>query len=488
MDNKSKRGGQEVALPDAANLFYALRSMGYENTAAVADLIDNSIDAKANTIRITIDEDLSKIYIADNGVGMSEDTLRTSIRLGGKKDHSDRSDLGKYGLGLITASISMGRSIRIITKHNNEYHSAVLDCDEISRANDFVVNIYESTAAEIQSFDFRTDKATSGTVLIIDKCDKLQFTKYDDFARNLSSKIAQTFRVYLRNNNHIFVNDHDIEKNDVMLLERGAKTLVDADIDIKNPNGQGGTMHVLAVEAPDFGSKINSSLRLSIPGQGFYILRNNREIAAALEFPEVFKKHGDFNLLRIELNFGPDLDDLMGVNLKKHEIAPSQEVLSKLKDLLSEEIDAVRARAKKKQAEGKNKKNPFKPAAPITTPPTPKVDGGSVTPSEKITPPAEPELIAPSDKPEDYEFVFSVCAGSASEQLFKLLVTGKTIVIRYNIKSDFYAKSLLSDSSIPRYELDKFIINAIKSFMRVAGRAQLERFADELARSFEEKE
>ena len=168
MNNNSNMGGKEEnILPEAKGLFQALRDMGYENTAAIADLIDNSIDANATNIRITIDEDMQKIFIADDGIGMSAEVLNTAIKLGGKKAHDNSSDLGKYGLGLITASLSMGRVLRVITKNDNKYNTAVLDYDAVCETNKFIADFHESTKNEIEAFDFRTQNASSGTIIII---------------------------------------------------------------------------------------------------------------------------------------------------------------------------------------------------------------------------------------------------------------------------------------------------------------------------------
>jgi len=95
--------GVEV-IPSAKRLIRSLRDMGYEFAAAVADLIDNSIEARANTVRLDVEwngED-SYVMIADNGIGMSASQLREALRFGSERDY-DTEDLGKFGLGLKTA-------------------------------------------------------------------------------------------------------------------------------------------------------------------------------------------------------------------------------------------------------------------------------------------------------------------------------------------------------------------------------------------------
>lgn len=482
--NNNVRSGRENILPDAAGLFYALRSMGYENTAAVADLIDNSIDAEASNIWISIDNDLSKIFIADDGVGMSEETLRTAIRLGGKKAHDKGSDLGKYGLGLITASISMGRVVRIITKKDGLYNTATLDYDIIRETNLFNADFHKSTDAEIASFNYRTKDADSGTVLIIDKCDKLQYTRAKDLIDAVEESVSEVFRVYLSEGKHIYINESGVSAYDpLLLIVKGNRKLVDTDIDIKTNTGIEGKMHVLAVMIPDQGTKANRNLHLNIQGQGFYILRNNREIASGLEFPELFKKHNDFNLLRIELSFNPDLDDLMGINLKKHDIAPSQEVILALKKVLDTPIKKVREEMKTKQRK-KEQNNPF--ITPITPP-----NGGTTSPAPIVGGGSVDIPIIPSVEPveEKYTITFSTHAGNENDPLFKLSVSGKKITIYYNICNNYYSEKILADDYGLKVKeaLDNVIRASIEAYVDLSGTASsLPLFAEKLANSFNE--
>ncbi|MBQ6487029.1 ATP-binding protein [Candidatus Saccharibacteria bacterium] len=484
MDYKEPRGGQENILPDAAGLFYALRSMGYENTAAVADLIDNSIDAEANNIWISVDEDLNKIFIADDGVGMSEDTLHDAIRLGGKKAHDGASDLGKYGLGLITASISMGRVIRIITKKDGAYNTAVLDYDAIRQTNLFNADFHKSTDTEIASFNFRTNNSKSGTVLAIDKCDKLQYTRAKDLISAVDEYVGEAFRAFLKSGKKIFINGSEVHLYDPLLTGFGT-AIVDTDIDIKSKSGIEGKMHVLAVKIPDQGPKANKALRLNIKGQGFYILRNRREVAAALEFPEIFKKHNDFNLLRIELGFNSDLDDLMGVNLKKHDIAPSNEIIDALKVVLDEPVKKVREEMKEKQRRTQDD-NPFILSQ------TPKKPGKTVlTPTKKEK---EIEVPVPNDesaKELKFEIVFSNYAGDEKGPLFKHTIQGEKITVLYNTCSEYYYEKMPADGSSTKTKevLDDIIKASIMSYIRQSDAlSSIGPFLEEVSNAFSKTE
>src|SRR3954470_6775909 len=91
--------------PSASRLIGSLRDIGYDFATAVADLVDNSIAAGAGRIDIVTEFDGadSRIYIADDGAGMTDTDLIEGLRFGSRREYG-RGDLGRYGLGLKTAS------------------------------------------------------------------------------------------------------------------------------------------------------------------------------------------------------------------------------------------------------------------------------------------------------------------------------------------------------------------------------------------------
>lgn len=107
-------------LPNAAKVISSLRLVGYDNISAIADLVDNSLDAGAQNIQLQIKPDLDgyTIYLADNGSGMSKNILDEALKLGSDTERDEDSDLGKFGMGLVTASLSMCKRLTVITKAN----------------------------------------------------------------------------------------------------------------------------------------------------------------------------------------------------------------------------------------------------------------------------------------------------------------------------------------------------------------------------------
>ncbi|MBP5674719.1 ATP-binding protein [Candidatus Saccharibacteria bacterium] len=477
----------ENIVPNARNTYFAFRSMGYENKDAVADLIDNSIDAQAKNVWVTVNDDLNSIFIADDGSGMDENTLVKALTIGGKKDHDTESELGKYGFGLIAGSLSMGKKITIITKNNGKYRTAVFDYDKVCEEDVFHADFYDSTATQINSFDYRTEHAESGTVLIIDDCDKIQYKNADKFRDALKDSIEIVFRKYLSLGFNIFINGDAIKPADPLFLEHsGTERLVDEDVEISLPDGKKGLIHVLAVEIEDQGERLNRQLGLGIPKQGFYVLRNNREIASALEFPTIFKKHNDYNRFKIELSFSSDLDDCMGINLKKHDVAPSEEVLNVLNNRLCDVVKKVRANAKEVQ-KSKIKKNPFKKEI--------KFDTGSAVTSATATEPVKPitpvSVVQTKIEPaKPLECTFSIYAGEEDGALFKASVQDGTAQIRYNMKNKLYVKNILegADGIGMKKILNATIVSTVKAAEKTLDASKIEEFLNALAEGISPEE
>ena len=129
--------------PSAARLTESLRDIGYDFPAAVADIVDNSVMAGASHVDVTIEfagED-SYVVISDDGEGMTGNGLVEALRYGSRRSYG-RSDLGRYGLGLKTASLSQCRSVTVVTCRRSapgNVHVRMLDLDLIAEWDEWLV-------------------------------------------------------------------------------------------------------------------------------------------------------------------------------------------------------------------------------------------------------------------------------------------------------------------------------------------------------------
>lgn len=154
--------------PSAARLTDSLRDIGYDFPTAVADVVDNSVAAGANRVEIDIvfDGSDSWVMIADDGEGMSANGLLEALRYGSRRDYG-RGDLGRYGLGLKTASLSQCRSLTVVSRRRAataRIVSRMIDLDLIAEVDDWVVAEPANDEQVVKARETVAD--TGGTVVL----------------------------------------------------------------------------------------------------------------------------------------------------------------------------------------------------------------------------------------------------------------------------------------------------------------------------------
>jgi hypothetical protein len=282
--------------PNATRTLMAMREMGYDSYAAICDLIDNSIDAKATKISVTV-RPLGKsvsIDVLDNGIGMGEERLKEALRLGSDVEHK-ATDLGKFGMGLVTASLSLAQSIEVITReHGKPAYEAVLDLDTVERHGKFVITLKPASGRRV--FD-TVDKG--GTLVRLTKIDRIHDTNVSRFAGRLRDKVGQTFRHYISQGINIMVNGRNARLNDPLMLAH-AQTEVRLDTSFDLGDGTKATLKV--VELPDLGTEGDAQAGIFPHNSGFYVVRNGREIIAGETFG-FYRHHHSYSHFRAELAY-----------------------------------------------------------------------------------------------------------------------------------------------------------------------------------------
>lgn len=199
----------DQAPPAASALFESLRGMGYSTESAIADLIDNSISAGARTIRVEFlwAGPHSVLRIADNGRGMGESELVEAMRPGGRHPLLPRTadDLGRFGLGLKTASLSQGRVMAVATR-SADGGGAIRcwDLDHVSRVNEW--QLLRRVPDELHDHMQLPSDFATGTVVVIGRLDRLVSgavsvegarTRFLAAARQVERHLAMTFHRFL---------------------------------------------------------------------------------------------------------------------------------------------------------------------------------------------------------------------------------------------------------------------------------------------------
>ena len=312
--------------PNARRTIEALRELGYDSYASVLDLLDNCIDAQATNLEITVSEEKGdiQIVIEDDGIGMDEETLDEALRLGSDTQR-ETGDLGKFGLGLVTASIGLSRRVEVYTREEGgQLLYGGFDLDYIAEQDRFTKWVQPL----LPNAEGLTD-GNKGTRVRLSKTDRISNRNVTTFASTLRKHIGQVFRKFLKAGLKIKVNGRAVEATDpLMLTDPETKLVLDTEIEI----GEGVTAVIKAVDLPDYGQAGNRDAGIIAQNSGFYILRNNRQIMAAQKF-DFYKEHPDFTHFRAELMFDGSLDSLFHTDVKKMSINPSQSFLDKLKQV-----------------------------------------------------------------------------------------------------------------------------------------------------------
>lgn len=174
--SESVGNGQPVEIiPSASALMQALRGIGYSPETAVADLIDNSISAGATTVNVDIDwNDGDPILaILDDGKGLDFDELVTAMCFGGAGPLAERSedDLGRFGLGLKTASLSQCRRMTVAGRRNGQTVALVWDLDEVASRRHWYA-IVPDTLPRSPLTD-RLEERPKGTLVLWERMDAI---------------------------------------------------------------------------------------------------------------------------------------------------------------------------------------------------------------------------------------------------------------------------------------------------------------------------
>jgi Histidine kinase-, DNA gyrase B-, and HSP90-like ATPase len=161
-------------IPSARRLMESLRDIGYDLPAAVADLVDNSVDAEAESVWIDARHgpDGGWIRISDDGVGMTERHLDEAMRYGSSR-HYDDDDLGHFGLGLKTASLSQGRRLTVATRSSRKGPIRIRrwDLDHVARTDSW--NLESLTVREAPKALTEPLSGRTGTVVMWQHLDRV---------------------------------------------------------------------------------------------------------------------------------------------------------------------------------------------------------------------------------------------------------------------------------------------------------------------------
>ncbi len=356
--------------PNAGKLIKALRHLDYDNLTALADIVDNSIDAGASqvfvdiltdkTLRETTGSEVAQIIISDNGSGMSRETLDEAMKLGSNAERNASFDLGLYGMGLVTASISIGTRLEVITEtKEGGCLVSIQDLNVIEASNEFIKELRPAIEDEPYTLHkhlysrLKKGSENKGTVVTIDGVDNCQWKRESGLTENLISHFGQVYRKFIKAGKiKITVQGKAVVAIDP-IYDFNPEILVKEEITV-----DGETVYLTITEIEDYGQQLNKEKGINVKNQGFYILRNNREIRAG-ETLGVFTKHNDLNELRIEFSYPGTLDDALSANFSKNRIQLDQRLRDKVQRIVTPYIKQIKGHSKDRQKSKRVNKEDF---------------------------------------------------------------------------------------------------------------------------------
>ena len=340
----------ELAEPLAAPLIQSLRAFGYDLPTAIADLIDNSISAKAKNIWVTFHWSGAKSYIAiaDDGQGMAEASLVNAMRPGSQNplEKRDPADLGRFGLGLKTASFSQCARLTVGTKSSGASLAVrAWDLDYVAIRGEWRL-LRGGTPAFHRSWE-RLQGLNSGTLVLWEKMDRVVAgtvaDSEDDQRRFLErvdevrEHLAMVFHRFLEGRGalKLWINGTRVKSWDPFLTDVIAtRLLTDENLPIF-----GAQMQVKPYLLPHH-SKLTGEAYAAAAGprgwtaqQGFYVYRNKRLLAAGDWLGLGLRKEDHFKLARIQLDIPNSMDAEWEIDVKKSRASPPASIRNKLRHL-----------------------------------------------------------------------------------------------------------------------------------------------------------
>lgn len=357
--------------PSPSRLVESLRDTGYSYQAAFADIVDNSIAAEATRIEVDIQESVfgNEITVAfyDNGLGMDEQGLINAMKYGSEKRPSPKS-LGKFGMGLKTASTAFCKKLTVISERDNQINVKCWDINAIKEQDKWLLltPTVSEYASQIEKLNHVSPNG-SGTVVIWEDVDRLITNSGSDIGseaiKHLISEIrdhlSATFGKFLIGREHfknyqsaslntpdveIYINNELIigwdptgkflnsaQEPDRVLIERNLHKVLLA-------GGKSAKFELNGYVLPNKNKMSEEELkavRFSNDNQGFYIYREDRLIIGGGWPHRLFSQDSHTNLLRVELNFNHELDEYFEIDIRKSKVNFPLKIRGTLKEALA---------------------------------------------------------------------------------------------------------------------------------------------------------
>lgn len=348
--------------PDASALIESMRDIGYTLESALADVIDNSITAGAKNVRILVTPGLEdpRIAVVDDGAGMSSAELRQAMKPGSSNPRSDRhpDDLGRFGLGMKTASFSQCRKMTVVSRRSDETSAASWDLGLVAR-----LNAWRVTFPDPREVPFVEELGESGTLVVWENLDRLVDDEHSEESRAYLTRRIDEARRHLELVFHRFLSPEKGGRR-VKIELNGAPLKAFDPFHSAHGATQHGIEEVIHVGGSDIRVKpftLPHHDKVShqdwehyatttgyVRSQGFYVYRANRLIIYGTWFG-LARQAELTKLARVRIDLPNELDAEWKVDVLKSSAQPPRLVRQRLARLLEPIVGASKRTYKKRE-------------------------------------------------------------------------------------------------------------------------------------------
>lgn len=403
--NRMLREGFKVPLFLGQTFVNSLRDVGYNNTIwAVCEHVDNAIEWGAQEIRVYFHEHSGRktqqkgrqkidVAVLDDGKGMEPSVLQVAMSFGGSMIFGRRSGIGRYGVGMKTAALSMGPRLEVFSwQERGAVYGMSLDLEEIGSSRNNLIELPEAEFRDrlpSEIVDLLTTQMLypknpeisqtllcsnggdliealppHGTLIFIPDCDRLSYKTAKALVDHATKEMARIYRYFLCEGVKLYVNNRRVEPFDpTYSMKKARHTRLES-----VPPGDGGRLMQAWDDIPvpvEEGAENTApvSVRLyALPIDAWYALerkvlkndlqifedhqvsfmRNHREVHIGV-VPELSgKKHGDAVWLRIQVDFDGRLDEAFGISMTKQGVRPRKYALELIREKIAEDVKRIR--------------------------------------------------------------------------------------------------------------------------------------------------
>lgn len=404
--NRILKDGAKVPLFLGQTLVSSLRDLGYNSTtSALCEHVDNAIQWGATEVRVYFHQTGHRgdfkiaTLVYDNGSGMAPHVLKVATAFGGSMVYENRQGIGRYGMGMKTAALSMSPVFDVYTwQEPGAIYSMTVDVGEIGNSRTNLIELpdpvlYDQLPSDVLDIltkpmvfpknphesqtllaatreELREQIGPSGTIVFMPECDRLSFRKAQTLAEHATKEMARIYRRFIAKGLRLFVNNRLVDAFDPTYWMTSARhTTIDGldpkqsklvgswpiSIPVEEGSAETSTIHVRLYALPyeqwsELPRKVLRNDLHVFDDHTVSFIRNDREVEIGASYPRLKIRKNSYNLwLRLEIDFAGEADEGFGVAANKQGVRLKEYVSEVIVDRIGPEIAAVRETIKQLQ-------------------------------------------------------------------------------------------------------------------------------------------